>query len=47
MKKFNDLLLEFFEVPSKGNYNLPPQATKVFTASGRDGKYGGSPIDYT
>jgi len=47
MKKFNELLLEFFEVPSKGNYSLPPKATKVFTASGRDGKYGGTPIDYT
>jgi len=34
MKKLNNLLLEFFKLPSKGNNELPQGASKVFTAYG-------------
>lgn len=34
MKKFNNLLLEFFKLPSKDNTQLPQGASKIFTAYG-------------
>ena len=34
MKKFNNLLLEFFKLPSKDNTQLPQGASKVFTSYG-------------